>query len=31
MDVSIDNNNRHLLVCSALLLSAGLMFAANAG
>ena len=31
MDVSIGNNNRRLLVCSALLLTAGLMFAANAG
>jgi hypothetical protein len=31
MDVSIGNNNRRLLVCSALLLTAGLMFAATAG
>ena len=31
MGASIDNNNRRLLVCPALLLAAGVMFATNAG
>ncbi len=31
MDVSIDSDNCRVLICSALLLTASLMFAANAG